>query len=107
MIDGYSTPYRLDRNSNGGGILLYIRGDISSYLIATENKSVESFHVELNLRNEKYVINCSYNPQKTMINNHLATLEKFLDLRSSKYEKLLILGDFNVGVNEQHIVCET
>ena len=42
-----------------------------------------------------------------MINNHLATLEKFLDLRSSKYEKLLILGDFNVGVNEKHIICET
>ena len=25
VIDGYSTPYRLGRNSNGGGILLYIR----------------------------------------------------------------------------------
>ena len=22
---GYETPYRLDRNTNGGGILLYIR----------------------------------------------------------------------------------
>ena len=35
-VDGYSTPYRLDRNSNGGEILLYTRGDILSYLLATE-----------------------------------------------------------------------
>ena len=27
-IDGFSTPFRLDRNKNGGGILLYIRSYI-------------------------------------------------------------------------------
>ena len=27
-IDGYSTPYRFDRTSHGGGILFYIREDI-------------------------------------------------------------------------------
>ena len=28
LIDGYSVPYRLDRNIHGGGIMLYIREDI-------------------------------------------------------------------------------
>ena len=28
VIKGYSTPFRLDRNQNGGGLLLYLRGDI-------------------------------------------------------------------------------
>ena len=32
---GFSTPYRLDRDSNGGGILLYVMDDIPSNLIAT------------------------------------------------------------------------
>ena len=32
---GYTT-YRLDRNSNGGSILLYVREDISSTLLNTE-----------------------------------------------------------------------
>ena len=43
-----------------------------------------------------------------MISNHSAT-EKFFNLHFSKYEKVLILGDFNVGVNEQHMqsCCET
>ena len=96
VIDGYSTLYRLDRNSNDGGILLYIKEVIPSYLVATEKEPVESFYVELNLRNKNYLISCSYNPQKIMVSNHLATLEKFLDLHSLKYEKVLILGDFNV-----------
>ena len=30
-IDGFSTPFGLDRNKNGGGILLYIR----SYIVVT------------------------------------------------------------------------
>ena len=109
VIDGYSTLYRLDRNSNDGGILLYIKEVIPSYLVATEKEPVESFYVEINFRNKKYLISCSYNPQKIMVSNHLATLEKFLDLHSLKYEKVLILGDFNVGVNEQYMqsFCET
>ena len=35
VIDEYSKLNRLDENSNGGGILLYVREDILSYLIAT------------------------------------------------------------------------
>ena len=88
VIDGFSTPYRLDRDSNGGGIVLYVREDIPSNLLATDEKNhIESFYVELNLRNEKGLINCSYNPNKTMIWNHLDTLSTYLDLHSTTYEK--------------------
>ena len=37
LLDGFSRPYRLDRCANGGGILLYVRDDISSCLL-TEYK---------------------------------------------------------------------
>ena len=30
LIQGFCTPFRLDRNENGGGILLYIRSYIAS-----------------------------------------------------------------------------
>ena len=30
FLDSYSVPFRLDRNGNGGGILLYIRDDLPS-----------------------------------------------------------------------------
>ena len=32
FLNGYSTPFRLDRNAYGGGILLYVREDIPSKL---------------------------------------------------------------------------
>ena len=105
VIDGFSTPYRLDRDSNGGGIMLYVREDIPSNLLATDEKNhIESFYVEQNLRDEKWLISsCSYNPNKSMICNHLDALSTYLDLHSTTYEKILILGNFNVGIEEQHM----
>ena len=32
-LNGFSMPYRLDRNKNGGGLLLYVREDISSKIL--------------------------------------------------------------------------
>ena len=29
-LEGFSAPYRLDRNRNGGGVLIYVREDIPS-----------------------------------------------------------------------------
>ena len=33
LIDGFKEPIRLDRNKNGGGILLFIREDIPASLV--------------------------------------------------------------------------
>ena len=50
-LDGYATPYRLDRIANGGGILLYIREDIPSKLLNSD-LSIEGFFVEIRLRKD-------------------------------------------------------
>ena len=36
LIDGFSTPYRFDSDNNGGGIILYVREDIPSNLLVTD-----------------------------------------------------------------------
>ena len=41
VFDGYSVPFRFDRNRNGGGILLYIREDLPSKLLSM-NKNIFS-----------------------------------------------------------------
>ena len=41
LIHGFSPPYRLDRDSKGGGIILYIREDIPSNLLATGKEPIE------------------------------------------------------------------
>ena len=51
-IDSFSTPYRLDRNRNGGGILIYIREDIPSKIVTKHYfpKDIEALFFELNFR---------------------------------------------------------
>ena len=98
LIHRFSPSYRLDHDSKDGGIMLYIREDMLSNLLATDKEPLES--VELDLWNEKYLINCSCNPHKTVIKNHLGTLSNFLDLYSSTCKKMLILEGFNVGIDE-------
>ena len=62
-IHRFSEPYRFDRNSSGGGIILYIREDIPSKLVLTK-MTIEGFFVEINLRKKRWFLCCSYN-QKT------------------------------------------
>ena len=108
LIDGFSAPYRLVLNYQGGGLMLFVREDILSNLLTSEEKPIESFYVELNLRNSKWLVNCSYNPQRNNISAHLDRLTKSIDAFSSNYDKLLLLGDFNVGIDEIHMksFCE-
>ena len=107
LIDNFSEPIRLDRNKNGGGILPYIREDIPSNILYFETLPIEGFYVEINLHKKKWLLSCSYNPDKDNINNHLAALSKSLDIYSSEFDHFIVLGDFNVGVdnNEMKDFC--
>ena len=94
QIEGYTT-YRLDRNTNGGGILLYIREDIPSTLLNSD-MSIESFSIEINIRKKKWLLVCTYNPNKNLISNHLKEIGKNLDNHSSKYDKFIFLCNLNL-----------
>ena len=102
-MKSYSKPYRLDRNSKGGGIILYVREDIPSKLINSSctNHGKEYFLDELNLRKQKWLIICNYNPHKTSIKGHLECISKEIDSHSSKYDNFLLLGDFNSEPTEE------
>ena len=97
LVHGFSTTYNSDRDSKGRGIMLFVREDIPSNLLTIENKPIEGLQVELNLRNGKWLINCSHNPHKNTISTHIDKLSKSLDLCSADYEKMILLGDFNMG----------
>ena len=40
---GFSSPYRLDRDGYGGGILVYVREGIASKLIPIKDSAIEEF----------------------------------------------------------------
>ena len=95
QIHGYSETYRLDRNGNGGRILILIREDIPAKLTDSQMK-VEGFFIELNLRRKKWLLCRSYNPKYSQISHHLKEIGKVLDILTSKYGNIILMGDFNL-----------
>ena len=71
-MKSYSKPYRLDRNKKEGGIILYVREDISSKLINSLcfNHDKEYFLVEVNIKKQKWLTIWNYNPHKTRIKGY-------------------------------------
>ena len=65
LIDGYSLPFRQDRNSNGGGVMIYVREDIPCKMLSKHNTpdDFEGIFLELNLRKVKWFLFGGYNPQ--------------------------------------------
>ena len=103
LISGYGAPYRIARTCHGGGIMLFVREDIPSKSLLAENAPIEGFYIEINYL-RKTVANCgSYNPHRTTIDNHMDSLSKNLALYSSTYENYIVLGDFNVEVDNNAI----
>lgn len=49
----------------------------------------------------KWLRNCSYNPHKNMLENNLKILSENLHLLTSSYGKIILLGDFIVGMEDQ------
>ena len=88
-MKSYSKPYKLDRNSKGGGIILYVREDIPLKLINSSctDHDKEYFFVGINLRTQIPL----YNPHKTMIKRYLEYISKEIDSHSSKYDDFLLL----------------
>ena len=73
-------------------LLLYVRDDLPSKQIKLkfiENKAFEGVFVETNLRIKKWLLCCSYNPDKNKILSHLHLLA------NQKYDNVILLGDFS------------
>ena len=67
------------------------------------NESFEGFFVEINLRSKKWLLGCSYNPHKEKIISHLNNLSTALDKLCTNHENIILLGDFNVEVEEKNM----
>ena len=103
IIDGYSPQFRADRNKNGGGIIIYVRDGIPCRELNDHPspKNVEGIFLEINLRSSKWLLFGGYNFSKNNTRNFVNQVGQILDLYISKYENLLLLGDFNSEMSEE------
>ena len=49
----------------------FIIEDIPAKFLSADTKPVEDLYVELNFHKRKWLLSCSYNPNKSNIMNHL------------------------------------
>ena len=64
LIDGFSSPFRLDRNRKGGSILIHVRNDIPSKLLTKHSfpNDIEGLFVEKKFRKSKWLLFGTYHP---------------------------------------------
>ena len=77
LMNGFHQPYREDRTDKGSGLFLYVRNHVPSIkLIVNFSPIIEAMVIEINLKNKRWLIFCSYNPHKSMVQNHLNSISK-------------------------------
>ena len=100
-IDRFSKPYRLDRNRNGGGIIIYVREYIPSKILPKHvlPTDIETLFTELNFRKCEWLLSKIYHPPPQFDQYFFHRLDNALDVYSN-YENILLVGDFNAEIGE-------
>ena len=75
------------------------------YVISTFNSGCLFLHqyVVIYMQGNKWLICCSYNPNRIFVSRHLDHIAKGIDTYSKKYEKILLMGDFNIELKEANM----
>ena len=109
-IEGFSRPIRLDRNRNGGGLIIFVREGLTCKELKPRKlyPELECTFLELRIRQCKWLVVMGYNPQKEKIGNFIDQLSLEIDQHLPNYENLLMLGDWNSAVTEKEMsnFCE-
>ena len=102
MIDGYSKPFRLDKTSHSGCILIYVRTDIPCKLLENHLfcENIQGIFLEINFRKSKWLLLGTYHPPNQNDQFYFSNIGRALDIYTQKYDKMLLVGDFNAEVNE-------
>ena len=101
QIDGFSKLYLLDRNRNGAGVIINVREDISSKILAKHvlPTDIEELFIELNFRKCKWLLSGIYHPPSQSDQKFFYRLDNALDVYPN-YENILLVGDFNAQIRE-------
>ena len=87
-MEGFNIPFRLDRNRHGGRLLIYVCNNINAVFLKSYvfPDNIDAFFIEILRKSYKWLICCSYNPNRINVATHLDETGKALDTYSKKHE---------------------
>ena len=104
LVDGFSEPFRIDRNRSGGGVMIYVRDVIPSKLLTKHffPNDIQGLFVEQNFRKCKWILLGTYHPPSQSDQCFIENVDKALDMYSY-YDKILLTGDFNAEIHDDYL----
>ena len=105
IIQGYTKPYRMNRNKFRGGVMIYLKENIPSKELNKHNftKTIEGLFLEINLRKTKLLLFGTYHSKNAEYGlndeDFFEQINLALDVYGN-YDKFLLAGDFNIEEEE-------
>ena len=97
--------HRKDRTKNGGRLLLYVNENLPGKIINTykfkENSEIVLF--EFSVSNKKWLLLGNYESPSQNDPSFINELNLALEFFSPKYEKFVLLGDFNMSTENPNL----
>ena len=102
-------PYHRDRNSNGGGLMVFMKKDlITGQIKELESTKTEINSLELTVSKHKWIIFSVYLPPKTTnFQTFFSELNICLDKATRTYENIVLLGDINIDTEDERVKGRT
>ena len=103
-VEGFTMPHRLDRNRNGGDIIIYVREDTPSKILEKHKlpQDIEDIFIELNFKKFKWLLFAAYHPPSQNDQDYFAALDKALNCYNS-YDRIVLIGDFDSKDHETYM----
>ena len=103
--EGFMKPFRYDRNRYGGGLLVYVRDrapikELRSYKPPND---IECSLIELTVKKQKWILISIYRPPSQPEQYFFYEIGTALDHFCTKYENIILIGDFNCQAEEDVI----
>ena len=105
QINGYKL-FRRDRTKFGGGLLLYVREDISCKILQNYCNSIDDMELlllEFSIKATKWLCIGLYRPPNQNEKCFVENLSKLLSKLSCQYDQIVLIGDFNLTIENKNL----
>ena len=98
MIEGYHfPPFRRDRNSKGGGKLVYLREGFIAKRIIKKKKKTENFYIEITIAKKRWCILFAQRPPNFSKTEFFEETYVTLNKALNEYSNLLLAENLNIN----------